>query len=68
MIAGIAQHDVHRIIAFVRETQRIKGFKAYPPAVGPPNVWVQRRAASGRHSTFSTGSEHPLVRDSYTSR
>ncbi|MDK1103373.1 MAG: cytochrome c [Actinomycetota bacterium] len=30
-VPGLAQDDMDRIVAFVRETQRIKGFEAYPP-------------------------------------
>ncbi len=30
-VQGIAEDDLVRIIAFIRETQRIEGFEAYPP-------------------------------------
>jgi mono/diheme cytochrome c family protein len=30
-IPGLSQEDMDRIIAFVRETQRIEGFEPYPP-------------------------------------
>jgi hypothetical protein len=30
-IPGLLQEDMDRIIAFVRETQRIEGFEPYPP-------------------------------------
>lgn len=30
-IPGLSQEDMERIIAFVRETQRIDGFEPYPP-------------------------------------
>ncbi len=30
-VPGLSQEDLTRIIAFVRETQRIEGFETYPP-------------------------------------
>ncbi|MEE8458013.1 MAG: cytochrome c, partial [Acidimicrobiia bacterium] len=30
-VPGLAQGDIDRIIAFIRETQRVEGFEAYPP-------------------------------------
>ncbi len=30
-IPGLSQGDLERIVAFVRESQRIEGFEAYPP-------------------------------------
>ena len=30
-VPGLSQEDMDRIIAFVRETQRLEGFEAYPP-------------------------------------
>lgn len=30
-IPGLSQDDMDRIIAFIRENQRIQGFEAYPP-------------------------------------
>jgi mono/diheme cytochrome c family protein len=30
-VPGLLQDDLDRIIAFVRETQRVEGFEAYPP-------------------------------------
>ena len=31
-VPGLSQNDMDRIIAYVRENQRIKGFEAYPPS------------------------------------
>jgi hypothetical protein len=30
-VSSLSQNDMDRIIAYVRENQRIKGFEAYPP-------------------------------------
>jgi mono/diheme cytochrome c family protein len=30
-VPGLSQEDLDRIVAFVRETQRIEGFEPYPP-------------------------------------
>ncbi|MCL1600011.1 MAG: c-type cytochrome [Actinomycetia bacterium] len=30
-VVGLSQGDMDRIVTFVRETQRIEGFEAYPP-------------------------------------